>query len=57
MILIKTIDIIKKKYPNAVAVDYDVRNFGKRVYYVYMDDDAVHKETDISLNMFEMGEE
>ncbi len=57
MILIKTIDIIKKKYPNAVAVDYDVRNFGKRVYYVYMDDDAVHEETDISLNMFEMGEE
>jgi len=57
VILIKTIDIIKKKYPNAVAVDYDVRNFGKRVYYVYMDDDVVHEETGISLNMFEMGEE
>ena len=57
MILIKTIDIIKKKYPNAVAVDYDVLNFGKRAYYVYMDDDVVHEETDISLNMFAMGEE
>jgi hypothetical protein len=38
MITLQTIKLIQEKYPDAYGIDYEIGDFGKKLYYVYFED-------------------
>ena len=59
MITIEIINAIKAKHKDVYAIDYDVRDFGKKVYHVYLDDenDTMFEETEYSLHKYILAED